>query len=112
MSTKRKHIDRRRQPPITPQMLALFIRAREILHAGADEHWEEEGGRRREYLDTTRDLHSALNRHPWETCICDTIGQDQPPQWMRNDGEARLRDYAGAVELRRELERLADGTAA
>ena len=53
MATKRRPIDRPARMEITPEMVALFARGVEIEEAGATEDWEKDGGRRREYLDTS-----------------------------------------------------------
>lgn len=109
MPTNRTKISRRRKPQITPEMVTLFKRAR-ALHDKQDA-WEEDGGRRREYLDTTRDLHSLMGRYPHQENVCTTIGADEPPTWMdasSHDDARWIADYKEAVELRREFERLAD----
>src|SRR6516162_1023494 len=46
MPTRRTPIDRARRVQITPAMVALWKRGREILATKAEQKWEEEGGRR------------------------------------------------------------------
>jgi hypothetical protein len=47
-------------------MVALWKRGQEILATKAEQKWEEEGGRRREFLDSAVELHELLDRRPWE----------------------------------------------
>jgi hypothetical protein len=49
--TRRTPIDRGRRVQITPAMVVLWKRGQEILATKAEQKWEEEGGRRREFLD-------------------------------------------------------------
>jgi hypothetical protein len=109
----------------SPDELRLRVNVRPFpafpLVAGDDEEWEpakveelfpsgetikrpKTGGRRGEYFDIRCALRRALGRRPWQVYILDTIDQDHPPEWIHRD---RLQDYARAVEIRRELERLA-----
>ncbi len=53
-------------PHITSEMLELFRRCREIVAAGDDRHWEDEGGHRREFLELSSQLHYQLGLKPWE----------------------------------------------
>src|SRR5262249_15407925 len=66
MPTRRTPIDRARRVQITPAMVALWKRGQEILATKAEQKWEEEGGRRREFLDLAVELHELLDRRPWE----------------------------------------------
>ena len=50
----------------TVEMLDLYARVRAIEHAGQDETWEVDGGRRREYFDLQVELHRLLGRQIWE----------------------------------------------
>jgi hypothetical protein len=104
MTSGRTPIGRPTKSRITPEAVALFKRARALYDQ--QENWEEDGGRRREYLAVTRDLHSLMGRYPHQEDVCATIGEDEPPEWMANDAR-RLADYRQAVELRRELEKAA-----
>jgi hypothetical protein len=67
----------------------------------------EHCGTRREFLDVSRDLHSLMGRYPHQENVCDTIGEDAPPEWMATDAR-RLADFKEAVRLRRQFERLAE----
>jgi hypothetical protein len=66
MPTRRTPIDRGRRVQITPAMVALWKRGQAILATKAEQKWEEEGGRRREFLDLAVELHELLDRRPWE----------------------------------------------
>jgi hypothetical protein len=50
-------------------MVALWKRAQEILATKAEQKWEEEGGRRREFLDLAVELHELLDRRLWEVDV-------------------------------------------
>src|SRR5437899_236414 len=69
MPTRRKPIDRGRRVQITLAMVALWKRGQEILATKAEQKWEEEGGRRREFLDLAVELHELLDRRPWEVDV-------------------------------------------
>ena len=53
----------------TVEMLDLYARVRAIEHAGQDETWEVDGGRRREYFDLQVELHRLLGRQIWEAHV-------------------------------------------
>jgi hypothetical protein len=99
MPTNRTRIKRAVRSRVTDEAVALFRLCEDIADAGGDEKFEDEGGRRREYLDAHSALHSALGLMPWETnpvnAVCET-----PPDYMRNKHE----DWHKAWELRCELE--------
>ncbi len=77
-------------------MVRLFRRAREILAAGDQDFWEEEGGFRREFLDAWSDLHGLLGRQPWEINPLDVDRYEPPPESDE--------DWRTACELRRRLD--------
>jgi hypothetical protein len=54
---KRRNVRDRR---LTPAIVALFVRLEEIRNAGADREWEEQGGRRREFIDASHELRYGL----------------------------------------------------
>jgi hypothetical protein len=95
MPTRRTPIDRRRVQ-ITPAMVALWKRGQEILATKAEQKWEEEGGRRREFLDLAVELHELLDRRPWEFDVfyVDAI----KPSDDHDQG-----DWVGAAAARRAL---------
>ena len=66
--------------------------------------WEEDGGKRRQYLDTCHELHTLLGRKPWQESVDDTIGCDVPPDWMVRQTPNRLADWASVREIRRALD--------
>lgn len=95
-------------PPVTDEMVALYRLAVEIQNDGDSiERWENDElpGRRRTYLDACRDLHTLLDRRPWQVEVTDTIDQDAPPSWMRAD---RHNDWHAARAIRIALEEAAD----
>jgi hypothetical protein len=98
MPTKRVPLNRSAHARITPEIIALWRRILEIQDSGADEEWEEAGGRRRELLDADRDLCSALGLSPWHTSPADVPSQGPPEPW-EDPGR-----FALAQELRRALE--------
>lgn len=65
---------------ITDEVIRLYQAARAIEETGAHERWDENGGRRREYFELTKDLHKALNLKPHQPSVLDAIGS--PPNWM------------------------------
>ena len=77
-------------------MVALWKRGQEILATKAEQKWEEEGGRRREFLDLAVELHELLDRRPWEV---DVFYVDAMKPSDDQDG-----DWAGAVAARHALQ--------
>ncbi len=73
-----------RTPPITDEAVALFRLCNEIAAAGQDENFENEGGRRREYLDAYRALSRAVGINFWEVSPLDAV-QESPPDYMRQN---------------------------
>ena len=67
MATKRSKIMRVAGIAITPEAVKLWRVGCEILD-GADEAWEEDGGRLREFYDTCMALDVLLGFKPWN-CI-------------------------------------------
>ena len=100
MTTVRTPITPARNMHITQRAVVLY-RHLLTLYDGQDE-WEDEGGTRREYLDTHRELHVLLGRKPWHVCLCDTIGEDTPPDWMTRPDQRE--DWYVALELRKALD--------
>jgi len=70
--------------------------ALEILAIKAEQKWEEEGGRRREFLDLAVDLHELLDRRPWEV---DVFYVDA----MKPSDDQDQGDWVGAAAARRAL---------
>jgi hypothetical protein len=70
----------------------------EILATKAEQKWEEEGGRRREFLDLAVELHELLDRRPWEV---DVFYVDaMKPSDDQDQGQG---DCVGAAAARRAL---------
>jgi hypothetical protein len=74
MPTKRTPLSRPRKPTVTEEMLTLFRTGLEILEQGADQRWEEEGGRRGEYLDLDLRLNIVLLQQAWHESACSILG--------------------------------------
>jgi hypothetical protein len=76
---------RKVRTPLTPEMLELFKRGLEILAAGADEIWGDEGGRREEYLAISRRLNWVLLRQPIHAVsVLDPELDGEMPGYMEN----------------------------
>jgi hypothetical protein len=90
-------------PHVTAEMAALFRRGRDLVAAGGDRRWEEDGGRRREFLELSSLLHYQLGRRTWEEDVFD-VADDAGP-----DAAADVRT---AVAARRALLRAIDDEAA
>ncbi len=85
---------------ITPEAIELFRRGLQIQERGLDEEWEEDGGRRREYLDLSSALAAALGRNkPWLPCVLD-VGEDVPA-WVTD--RFHIENERAAIALRKEL---------
>jgi len=97
MPTTRTPIPRSTKYRITPEMVALFRRAREIEAADNHNFWEAEGGRKREWYDISVELHAMLGRKLWQTDVIDA-DSDTPPDWVDAD------DWGEAREIRRKLD--------
>src|SRR5262245_6587829 len=82
-------------PRASPYPL-LWKRGQEILATKAEQKWEEEGGRRREFLDLAVDLHELLGRRPWEV---DVFYVDA----MKPSDDQDQGDWVGAAAARRAL---------
>jgi hypothetical protein len=74
-------------------MVALWKRGQEILATKAEQKWEEEGGRRREFLDLAVELHELLDRRPWEV---DVFYVDV----MKPSDDQDQGDWVGAADLK------------
>jgi hypothetical protein len=67
-----------RDTRITPEVLAVYRTARQLHDVADVESWEEEGGRRGEFLDACVKLHALLGRHPWQEDVIDTLDFEPP----------------------------------
>ena len=101
MPTNRTRIKRAVRSRVTDEAVALFRLCEDIADAGQDEKFEDEGGRRREYLDADSALARLLGLKPWETSPVDAV-REEPPDWMRNDSQCEV--WRKAWAIRCELE--------
>ena len=67
MPTNRVRIKRAVRSRVTDEAIALLRFCEEIVATGQDETFEDEGGRRREYLDAHVALDSAVGVKLWES---------------------------------------------
>jgi hypothetical protein len=100
MPTRRTPIDRGRRVQITPAMVVLWKRGQEILATKAEQKWEEEGGRRREFLDLAVELHELLDRRPWEVDVFYVDAMKPSDDQDQDQGQG---DWVGAAAARRAL---------
>jgi hypothetical protein len=83
---------------LTEEMIDLYRRGCEIEDEGSDEAWEDEGGRRREYLDIQNELAILIGREkPWQLSVFHAWEDDIP---TRPDLYA---DWLIARDIRRAL---------
>src|SRR5262249_30549921 len=72
------------------------FRLQDLASAKAEQKWEEEGGRRREFLDLAVDLHELLDRRP-----CEVDGFYVYA--MKPSDDQAQGDWVGAAAARRAL---------
>jgi hypothetical protein len=90
--------------PIIHIATRFYARRRKTIHERflgclvqpSAQKWEEEGGRRREFLDLAVDLHELLDRRPWEV---DVFYVDA----MKPSDDQDQGDWVGAAAARRAL---------
>jgi hypothetical protein len=100
--TKRTPIHRDHRPTITPQMVELFHRGREIQATGGDEVRESEGGRMEEFSEITKALQRLLKRRVGQCHLFDhDAGYDRDDDLDPNDPD--WRDWRGARAAYRAL---------
>lgn len=95
MPAKRRR-SKERKFQISDEAVVLFARARELAPF---EQWEEEGGRRREYLETWKALHLALGLRLFEASPLDVTEDDS----VRCGGQCWMESVPKALALRVEL---------
>jgi hypothetical protein len=100
MPTNRLPRARKRKARITPEVVALFKRAIAIEKDGDDEVWEADGGRCREYLDTSNQLRRLLGVRIWEPSVLDAAADMD----LSGVPEHMLAGWTRAMRLRRALE--------
>jgi hypothetical protein len=96
----KKRKSKARQHLITDEVVALFCKCCEIQKFGDEEFWAEEGGRRREYLDASRDLCRLLGLPPWHASPLDTDLAGPAPY---NPEGCWAVTRPAALEIRREI---------
>ena len=102
MVTTRTPINRASKSQITPECVEQFRVAKAIYDADQENEWEEDGGKRRAFLDACVALHTLLRRKSWQTDVVDTLGHDTLPGYNVNE-----EDWRAARQIRIELERVA-----
>jgi hypothetical protein len=69
---------------ITDEAVALFRLCDEIIAAGQEDKFEDQGGRRREYLDANRALGNAVGIKFREVSPFDAV-REAPPDYMEHN---------------------------
>jgi hypothetical protein len=98
-------MSRKASTRITPEMIAMFRRAVAIQAAGLDQIWEQDGGRRREFLDAESALDRLLDLELFETNPL-AARREEPPRWMKE--AAMIADWRRAYQLHLRLMELSD----
>jgi hypothetical protein len=93
----KRRLSKQREHVVDHEALALFERGLQLLHARR--HWSDE--HRRDYSSAARDLDRALGVKLWATPVLDTIGLDQPPQWMIHELERSC--WHGSKQIEQQL---------
>src|SRR5262245_3937641 len=76
-------------------MCSASITGCEIVATGADKRWEEDGGRRAEFLRTAKRLEWTLLKHaPHEVSIFDDLSAE-PPAYIKRRNTASEPDFNG-----------------
>jgi hypothetical protein len=111
MPSKRIPLRRNVRLRVTPEAIRLFKLVENCIETGDHEFWEDEGGRRRQYLDADRDLASIFGLHLGEISPCDLQLRlnAQMPKYMRHLCSAET--WPVAVEVRKALLRALAQTA-
>ena len=81
---------------ISGEMLELWRQCWRIRRRGAHKAWEEEGGRRREYIEACSRLGEVIGLRPWEVHPIDATSARPPALWVQPTA-----GYARARKLRR-----------
>jgi hypothetical protein len=77
MPSKRTLLTRHHKPGIPAEAIELFRKAFEIQEAGEHEKWEEEGGRKSEYIAITKRLDWTLLKRLGEVSVLDDALDDE-----------------------------------
>jgi hypothetical protein len=97
---------RRPKSILTEEMVELYRRGCEILAKGGDDIWEEEGGRRREFLDISKRLNWTLLKRVGDVSVFEDL-KGEPPGYMKAHNSAAHPDFNGwysGRELQRQLQ--------
>lgn len=94
---------------ITPEAVAAYQRAIAIRNAPLPVNPIARQAQQHAYFQECEALRVALDRSRCRVEILDTIGSDEVPTFIRRQGPQYADDYEGAVEIRKELERLCRG---
>jgi hypothetical protein len=93
----KRNKEKQRKFQISDEAVELFIKAREL--DPRSDVWEEDGGRRREYLTTYVALHNALGLKIWQAGPLDVNEYDS----VCAGGQPWIESVPRARELRLEL---------
>jgi hypothetical protein len=105
MPTNRRFVKRKRKaPPITPEIITAFKRC-DAISGDIKSIWEADGGRKQEYLDAEQHLEQLLGRGlPHQFEIMQTLGDDEPPDYVVRAGPRWVQEWHEAAAIGRELE--------
>jgi hypothetical protein len=98
----KRRIPKARNPQITVEAVALFDRGCEIIKAGDDEFWEEDGGRCSEYVDIAKQLDWQLLGLAGDAGTLD-IEKGDESDVVTDDGSGT---YRASIPRARELHRM------
>jgi hypothetical protein len=87
-------------------MVELYRRGCEILAEGSDDRWEEEGGRRGEFLGISKRLNWTLLKRVGDVSVFDYV-RGEPPGYIKARNSAAHPDFNGwysGRELQRQLQ--------
>src|SRR5260370_39959924 len=90
MVTTRTPIGRPLKSRITPEILAVYKRARD---------YDDDG-------DAAQELHVLLRRQPWQACIMFVNDDGSPPEFTRSEEAWHAEDRKQALEIRRARARI------
>jgi hypothetical protein len=105
----RRFVTRKRKAiSITPEIIVAFKRCDKISWDPLSIIPEEDGGRKREYLEAEQHLERLLGRgQPHQYEILQTLGDVEPPDFIIRAGPRWVQEWHEAAAIGRELERLA-----
>lgn len=95
MTAKRTPLHRAQHARIGPEAIRLWRLICEIIEAGADEEWEENGGRRAEEQEAEVQLMTMLGLKPWH----------YSPAWVQSEGPPEPWEDPARHELAQQVRR-------